>query len=72
MLAAHVQEPGANDNASGCGTLLAAALAIHDAIGRGALPPPARTITFLWLDEIRGSEQWLKDDADARRSRSWR
>ena len=64
VLAAHVQEPGANDNASGCGTLLAAALAMHDAIRRGALPAPARTITFLWVDEIRGSEQWLKDHAD--------
>ncbi len=64
VLAAHVQEPGANDNASGCGTLLAAALGMHDAIRRGALPPPARTITFLWVDEIRGSEQWLKDHAD--------
>jgi aminopeptidase YwaD len=65
VLAAHVQEPGANDNASGCGTLLASALAIQDAIQRGVLPAPSRTITFLWLDEIRGSEQWLKDHADA-------
>jgi hypothetical protein len=64
VLAAHVQEPGANDNASGCGTLLAAALGIHDAIRSGALPAPARTITFLWVDEIRGSEQWIQDNAD--------
>ena len=64
VLAAHVQEPGANDNASGCGTLLAAALGMHDAIRRGALPAPARTITFLWVDEIRGSEQWIKNDAE--------
>ena len=64
VLAAHVQEPGANDNASGCGTLLAAALGMHDAIRRGALPAPARTITFLWVDEIRGSEQWIKDNAE--------
>jgi len=63
VLAAHVQEPGANDNASGCGTLLAAALGMHDAIRRGALPAPARTITFLWVDEIRGSEQWITDNA---------
>ncbi|OFW38553.1 MAG: hypothetical protein A3J29_22590 [Acidobacteria bacterium RIFCSPLOWO2_12_FULL_67_14b] len=62
VLAAHVQEPGANDNASGCGTLLASALAIHDAIRRGVFAPPARTITFLWVDEIRGSEQWVKAD----------
>ena len=64
VLAAHVQEPGANDNASGCGTLLASALAIQDAIRRGALPAPSRTLTFLWVDEIRGSEQWIKEHAD--------
>jgi hypothetical protein len=64
VLAAHVQEPGANDNASGCGTLLAAALGMHDAVRGGALPAPARTITFLWVDEIRGSEQWIKDNAE--------
>ena len=64
VLAAHVQEPGANDNASGCGTLLAAALAMQDAIRRGAVPAPLRTITFLWVDEIRGSEQWIKAHAD--------
>ena len=68
MLVAHVQEPGANDNASGSGTLLAAALAISDAIAKGLVPPPRRTLTFMWLDEIRGSEQWIKDDA-ARASR---
>ena len=64
VLAAHVQEPGANDNASGCGTLLASALAIQDGIKRGVLAAPARTLTFLWVDEIRGSEQWVKDDAE--------
>jgi hypothetical protein len=68
VLAAHVQEPGANDNASGCGTLLAAALAMHAAIAAGALPPPERTLTFLWVDEIRGSEHWVSSDA-ARASR---
>lgn len=64
VLVAHVQEPGANDNASGCGTLLAAALAIQDGIRRGRIPPPARTVTFLWGDEISGSRQWLKDHPD--------
>lgn len=67
MLVAHVQEPGANDNASGCGTLLAAALAMHDAVRRGAVPAPERTITFLWVDEIRGSQQWIKDHPDEAR-----
>jgi aminopeptidase YwaD len=63
VLVAHVQEPGANDNASGVGTLLAAALAIQDQITRGRLPTPARTLTFMWLDENRGSERWLNDHA---------
>ena len=68
LLVAHVQEPGANDNASGCGTLLAAALAMQDALRSGAVPAPDRTITFLWVDEIRGSQQWIKDHPeDARR-----
>ena len=62
MLVAHVQEPGANDNASGAGTLLATAIAIRHAIHARLIPPPRRTLTFLWLDEIRGSEHWLKDD----------
>jgi aminopeptidase YwaD len=64
VLAAHVQEPGANDNASGCGSLLAAALAMQDGIRRGVLPAPARTIAFLWVDEITGSRQWIKDHPD--------
>lgn len=59
VIAAHVQEPGANDNASGCATLYGLARALQDAIATGQLPPPERTITFLWLDEIRGSRQWL-------------
>jgi hypothetical protein len=62
VMVAHVQEPGANDNASGSGTLLAAALALHAAVAKGVLPPPRRTLTFLWLDEIRGSERWIATD----------
>jgi aminopeptidase YwaD len=62
VLVAHVQEPGANDNASGAGTLLAAAVAMRAAIDARLVPPPRRTITFLWLDEIRGSEHWIAAD----------
>lgn len=59
VMAAHVQEPGANDNASGSATLLALAQALHEAIEQRALPRPDRTLTFLWVDEIRGSRQWI-------------
>jgi len=65
VIAAHVQEPGANDNASGVATLAELARALQDGIQRGKIPPPGRTITMLWLDEIAGSRQWLKDHADA-------
>ena len=66
VVVAHVQEPGANDNASGCATMLSLVVALQDAIRRGDLTPPERTMTFMWLDEIRGSRQWLtsrKDEA---------
>ena len=62
VLVAHVQEPGANDNASGSGTLLAAALAIRQALATGAMPRPARTLTMLWGDEIRASDTWIAAD----------
>jgi hypothetical protein len=67
VMAAHIQEPGANDDASGCGTLLAIARGIADAIARGALPPPDRTLTFLWVDEIRGSRNWITSRPDEAR-----
>ena len=59
VMAAHIQEPGANDDASGCGTLLALAAALASVANVRGLEPPGRTLTFLWLDEIRGSRQWL-------------
>jgi hypothetical protein len=67
VMVAHIQEPGANDDASGCATLYGLARALAEAIVSGALPPPARTLTFMWVDEIRGSERWLADhQAEAR------
>ena len=40
VLVAHVQEPGANDDASGCATLYGLARALNEAIASGALPRP--------------------------------
>jgi aminopeptidase YwaD len=59
VMVAHIQEPGANDDASGCGTLLAMAIALQKAIAAKALAPPGRTLTFIWGDENRGSRAWL-------------
>jgi hypothetical protein len=61
VIAAHLQEPGANDNASGPATLVEMARALSDGIRAGRVPPPARTLTFLWLDEIDGSRRWMAD-----------
>jgi aminopeptidase YwaD len=67
LMVAHVQEPGANDNASGCATLYGLARAIVEAVRSGALPQPERTLTFMWVDEVRGSRQWIASHpADAR------
>ena len=59
VMVAHIQEPGANDDASGCGTLYALAIALHKAIAEKKLPAPGRTLTFIWGDENRGSRAWL-------------
>src|SRR4051795_8055772 len=68
VLVAHVQEPGANDNGSGCGTLYGLARALAAAMKAGELPRPERTLTFMWVDEVRGSRQWIAaHPGDARR-----
>jgi len=58
-IASHVQEPGAGDNASGVGGMCEAASALARAVRKGALDRPARTIVFLWGDEMRQSAIWL-------------
>lgn len=67
VMVAHVQEPGANDDASGCATLMSIATALTRAIADGKLPAPARTLTFLWVDEIRGSRRWIADHPEEAR-----
>ena len=47
--------PGANDNASGCATILEVARSLRKLIGEGRLPPPRRTIRFVWPAEIEGT-----------------
>ena len=49
------QRPGANDNASGCVTILEAARTLQTLIGDGKLARPARTLRFIWPPEIEGT-----------------
>ncbi len=53
------QRPGANDNASGCVTILEVARTLQVLILTGKLPRPARTIRFLWPPEIEGTVSLL-------------
>jgi hypothetical protein len=53
------QRPGANDNASGCVTILEAARTLSKLIAEGRLPRPARTLRFIWPPEIEGTTALL-------------
>ena len=62
VFSAHVQEPGANDNASGVGALAEAARVLAVLTTSGAAVP-RRTITMLFGNEIAQTRNFLADDA---------
>ncbi|MEE4276156.1 MAG: M28 family peptidase [Thermoleophilia bacterium] len=64
-LLAHVQEPGACDNASGVGTQLEIARALVEMIDDEALPAPKRTFTFIWGAELMMAKLWKHDNKAA-------
>lgn len=70
VYSAHVQEPGANDNASGVGALAEMARVAARLVQRGAATP-ARTVTFLWGDEIRSTDRFIKEDSTRRTGIRW-
>jgi hypothetical protein len=49
------QQPGANDNASGCATILEVARTLQKLLNEGKLTRPARTIRFVFPPEIEGT-----------------
>jgi hypothetical protein len=49
------QRPGANDNASGCVTILEVARTLQKLISEGRLERPARTLRFIWPPEVEGT-----------------
>ena len=61
VVTAHLchESAGANDNASGSAAILEVARSLASAIRKQALPRPTRTIRFLWLPEITGSQAYL-------------
>lgn len=61
VFSAHIQEPGANDNASGVAVQAEMACVLARLIQEG-MPLPRRSITFLWGDEIISTRRYLQDD----------
>ncbi|MGH7492851.1 MAG: M28 family peptidase [bacterium] len=53
------QLPGANDNSSGSTAILEVARTFASLIHQGKLPPPARTLRFIWPPEIEGTHALL-------------
>jgi hypothetical protein len=70
VVSAHVQEPGANDNASGVGAQAEMARVAARLVQRGAVDP-WRTITFLWGNEIVATRRYLVQDSARARGVRW-
>lgn len=61
VIASHLQEPGAGDNATGTAGLAACAVAAAHAIDAGTLERPTRTLTFVFGNEMEQSRLWLEE-----------
>ena len=70
VFSAHVQEPGANDNASGVGAQVEMARVTAELV-KGKLIDPARTITMLWGLEIRSTDRYITQDSARARGIRW-
>jgi len=53
------QKPGANDNASGCSANLEIARTLKALIDARRIPPPVRTLRFIWPSEMTGTIAYL-------------
>jgi aminopeptidase YwaD len=58
------QRPGANDNASGCVTILEVARTLRKLIDEKKLPQPLRTLRFIWPPEVEGTITLLNAKPD--------
>src|SRR6185436_2404224 len=70
VLSAHVQEPGANDNASGVGDLSEMARVFATLVKNGSAKPK-RTITMIFGLEIAQTRNFLADDSVRARGVRW-
>jgi aminopeptidase YwaD len=60
------ERPGANDNGSGCVTILESARVLKRLIDSGQLPQPKRTLRFIWGPEVEGTMAFLATHPEIR------
>ncbi|MEO6346279.1 MAG: M28 family peptidase [Aquaticitalea sp.] len=70
VFSAHIQEPGANDNATGVGVALEMATLTAKFIEEGTWTPK-RTLTFLWGDEIVSTGRYVQEDKERAKNIKW-
>jgi aminopeptidase YwaD len=70
VFSAHVQEPGANDNASGVGTLAEMARLTAE-LYQAKKINPKRSLTFLWGDEIVSTRRYITEDTTRAKGILW-
>ncbi|MGZ5423825.1 MAG: M28 family peptidase [Candidatus Aminicenantales bacterium] len=71
VFTAHLYEgwakQGANDNASGCTAILETARMLKKLVSEGQIPPLKRSVRFLFVPEISGTEAYLRLNPDIKK-----
>ncbi len=71
VFTAHLYEgwakQGANDNASGCTAILETARVLKKLVTEGKIPPLRRSVRFLFVPEISGTEAYLRLNPDIKK-----
>ncbi|WP_048330814.1 M28 family peptidase [Bizionia psychrotolerans] len=70
VFSAHIQEPGANDNATGVGVALEMATLSAKLLKENSWSP-TRTLTFLWGDEIVSTGRYVQEDKTRAQNIKW-
>jgi hypothetical protein len=60
------ERPGANDNGSGCVTILESARILTRLVETGVLPRPKRSLRFVWGPEVEGTMAYLSRHPEIR------
>ncbi len=70
VFSAHIQEPGANDNATGVGAQLEMATLAANLFKNKQIDLD-RTLTFLWGDEIISTKRYIQEDTERAKDIKW-